>query len=414
MRSPVLLLLLAAIAFAGSLVQIGGLKFYEASSLQDLSSYLASHQGPTFVFVDEEGCPACEYMKTQVFTNSTVASALSGFNLVAIDITYVPVSSIPVYINGSVFVVENGQAGYTKPYYGPYQVPILGTPTMLVGYDIGGKLYLKGLLLGGLPPQGFLEFLILSGFAVPTETVGVRPPVATTAQSGVQPLLALPVAFAVGAASVFSPCVLPVLTVGAVAVAARRSLWKVLAGMVLSFSAFGVLVSALGQAASGFRVALEGAGGAVLLMLGLLLVVPPLERRFVVAMSGLQTKASKAARGAGDFALGLSLGAVWTPCIAPFMGLAAVSALVSGNFLDGFAIMLAYALGLAAALYAILKAISRWGKKAAVRSMGLSKWGRRLELVVGIASIALGILLLGEAAGLGLWSVVFGKLQSFI
>ncbi|MGC9118621.1 MAG: cytochrome c biogenesis CcdA family protein [Thermoproteus sp.] len=290
--------------------------------------------------------------------------------------------------------------GYTKPYYGPYQVPILGTPTMLVGYDIGGKLYFKGLLLGGLPPQGFLEFLSLSGFTAPTETAEIQQsstPVVTTAKGGVQPLLALPVAFAVGAASIFSPCVLPVLTVGAVAVAARRNLWKVLAGMVLSFSAFGVLVSALGQAASGFRVALEGAGGAVLLMLGLLLVVPPFERRFVVAMSGLQTKASKAARGAGDFALGLSLGAVWTPCIAPFMGLAAVSALVSGNFLDGFAIMLAYALGLAVALYAILKAISRWGRKAAVRSMGLSKWGRRLELIVGIASIALGILLLGEA-----------------
>jgi hypothetical protein len=29
--------------------------------------------------------------------------------------------------------------GYTKPYYGPYQVPILGTPTMLVGYDIGAN-----------------------------------------------------------------------------------------------------------------------------------------------------------------------------------------------------------------------------------------------------------------------------------
>jgi cytochrome c biogenesis protein CcdA len=224
--------------------------------------------------------------------------------------------------------------------------------------------------------------------------------------------LTLPVAFAVGTASVFSPCVLPVLTVGAVAMAARRSLWKVLAGMVLAFSAFGVLVSALGQAASGFKAALEGAGGAVLIALGLLLAVPSLERRFVTAMSGLQTKASKAARGAGDFALGLSLGAVWTPCIAPFMGLAAVSALVSGNFLDGFAIMLAYALGLAVALYVILKAVSRWGKKAAVKSMKLSKWGNRLELIVGVVSIALGALLLAQAAGLGLWSELFGKLQS--
>jgi cytochrome c biogenesis protein CcdA len=417
MRSLLVVLLLAGTALAGSLTQIGALKFYEASSLQDLEAYLASHQGPAFIFINEVGCPACQYMETQVFTNSTVASALSGLNLISIDITYTPISSVPVYINGSVFVVENGQAGYTKPYFGPYQVPILGTPTMLVGYDVGGKLYLTGLLLGGLPPQGFLEFLQLSGFgATPSPTAAEArqqgAAVGAVAQGNAQLFLTLPVAFAVGTASVFSPCVLPVLTVGAVAMAARRSLWKVLAGMVLAFSAFGVLVSALGQAASGFKAALEGAGGAVLIALGLLLAVPSLERRFVTAMSGLQTKASKAARGAGDFALGLSLGAVWTPCIAPFMGLAAVSALVSGNFLDGFAIMLAYALGLAVALYVILKAVSRWGKKAAVKSMKLSRWGNRLELIVGVVSIALGALLLAQAAGLGLWSELFGKLQS--
>ena len=411
MRLWLLALLLAGFALAGSYTSLGGLKFYEASSLQDLSSYLASHQGPVFLFIHEEGCPACDYMITQVFTNSTVDAMLSRFNLVAIDITYVPVSSVPVYINGSVFLVENGQAGYSKPYYGPYSVPILGTPTTLVGYSIDGKLYLKGLLLGGLPPQGLIEFLELSGFAQTQQATSYTQQ-QTAQQNGAGPLLALPIAFAVGAASVLSPCVLPMLTVGALAVAARRSIWKVLLGMALSFSALGIAVSALGQAASGFKVALEAVGGFILMSLGLVLVVPSLERRFVVSMSGLQTRASKAARGAGDFALGLSLGAVWTPCIAPFMGLAAVSALISGNFLEGFAIMLAYALGLAVALYVILKVISKWGRKAALKSMGLSKWGRRLELIVGVASIVMGALLLGEAAGLGLWSALFGRLQS--
>ncbi|MEL9991164.1 MAG: cytochrome c biogenesis protein CcdA [Thermoproteus sp.] len=412
MRSIVFALLFSALALAGSMTQLGGLNFYEASSLQDLNAYLASHQGPVFLFIHEEGCPACEYMISQVFTNSTVASVLSRYNLVAIDITYVSVSSVPVYLNGSVFLVENGQAGYSQPYYGPYSVPIVGTPTTLVGYDVGGKFYLKGLLLGGLPPQGLLEFLSLS--------MSGTPPVAPqraqqgSNSAGGDPLFALPMAFAVGAASVFSPCVLPLLTVGAVATAARRSPARVLGGMALSFSVLGAAISALGQAASGFKAALTGVGGLVLLALGLILVVPSLERRFVLSMSGLQTKASKAARGAGDFALGLSLGAVWTPCIAPFMGLAAVSALISGNFLEGFAIMLAYAAGLAAAIYAILKVVAKWGKKAAVRSMGLSKWGRRLELIVGAVSIVLGVLLVGEALGLGTWSLVFGKLQSLL
>ncbi|WP_167828101.1 cytochrome c biogenesis protein [Thermoproteus tenax] len=410
MRLLLAVLLMAALALAGSVAQLGGLSFYEVSSIQDLSSYLAAHPGPTLVFVHEEGCPACEYMISNVFTNAEVEAALAKFNLVAVDTTYVPVSSIPVYLNGSVFLVENGQAGYSKPYFGPYQVPIIGTPTTLVGDSEGGELYLRGLLLGGLPPQGFLEFLNYSGML--NETALNQPQVSVRQSPGPQPLLALPVAFAVGAASVFSPCVLPVLTVGAVATAARRNLGRVLAGMALAFSAFGAGVSALGQAVSGVKTALEGIGGSVLLLLGLVLMVPALERRFVISMSGLQTRASKMARGAGDFALGLSLGAVWTPCIAPFMGVAAVSALISGNFLVGFAIMIAYALGLSLAVYAVLKAVSKWGKRAAARSIGLSKWGRRLELIVGAVSILLGILLLGEALGLGTWSATFGQLES--
>ncbi|MEZ0249125.1 MAG: cytochrome c biogenesis CcdA family protein [Thermoproteus sp.] len=410
MRSIVFVLLFSALALAGSVAQLGGLNFYEASSLQDLNAYLASHQGPVFLFVHEEGCPACEYMISQVFTNSTVISVLSRYNLVAIDITYVRVSSVPVYLNGSVFLVENGQAGYSQTYYGPYSVPIVGTPTTLVGYDVGGKFYLKGLLLGGLPPQGLLEFLSFSM----SNTPSVAQQHAQQSPNGAGGLFALPVAFAVGAASVFSPCVLPLLTVGAVATAARRSLAKVLGGMALSFSVLGAAISALGQAASGFKAALTGLGGFVLLALGLILVVPSLERRFVVSMSSLQTRASKAARSAGDFALGVSLGAVWTPCIAPFMGLAAVSALISGNFLEGFVIMLAYAAGLAVALYAILKAVAKWGKRAAVKSMSLSRWGRRLELAVGAASIVLGVLLIGEALGLGVWSLLFGKLQGLL
>nr|KJR73830.1 MAG: cytochrome C biogenesis protein [Thermoproteus sp. AZ2] len=415
-------LLLAAVALAGSVVQFGLLKFYEVSSLSDLESYLASHNGPVLLFVHEEGCPACDYMISQVFTQPSVADAVGGMNLVAVDITYVPVTSLTVYANGSIFVVENGQAGYTKPLYGQQTLPIIGTPTTVVGYDEGGKLYVKGVLLGGLPPEGFLEFLNYSFGGLPQPAAQASAPSssaqltasASGAGSAGSPLFALPMAFAVGAASVFSPCVLPVLTVSAVTLAARRSLPKILLGMVASFAAFGALVAALGQAAAGLKSALAGLGGAVLLALGLVLLVPQLERRFVVAMSGLQTKASKAARGAGDVALGLSLGAVWTPCIAPFMGFAAVSALISGNFLDGFAIMLAYAAGLAATIYAVLRAVLRWGRRAATKSYRLSRWGRRLELIVGAASIALGALLIAEALGLGAWSAFFGSLQSLL
>jgi len=105
-----------------------------------------------------------------------------------------------------------------------------------------------------------------------------------------------------------------VLGVAAVTHLARRSLPKVLLGMVLSYAAVGVAVAALGGAVAYARQVFLAVGGAALL-LGVVLLVERLSVKYASAVSRLQTFALKRLGSAGDFLFGFSLGAVWTPCI---------------------------------------------------------------------------------------------------
>jgi cytochrome c biogenesis protein CcdA len=209
--------------------------------------------------------------------------------------------------------------------------------------------------------------------------------------------------------------VLPVLTIAATTYLARRSLSIVLAGMAVSYAAIATAVSAaaawVGEVAN---VVLYAVGGVLLILIGAVLVVERLNKAFVVWASRLQTSAYKVSRRGvgkvGDFMLGASLGAVWTPCIAPFFGAVVVANLVasaiSGNYLLLFAATLAYAAGLALMIYILITAVRR-GVTRTTKSVKWGALGRKIEYAVGVASIVLGVLLIGEALGLGTFTFLF-------
>jgi cytochrome c biogenesis protein CcdA len=288
-------------------------------------------------------------------------------------------------------------------------------------------------MVGAAPPDVFLQ-LVKTAYAnlqtqqtpqpantpPPSPERGAAQATRPTSSAEASPLtpgayLQLLASFAAGAVSVFSPCVLPVLTIAATTYLARRSLALVLAGMTLSFAAIATVVTvAASWAGSVVNTVLYAVGGAVLIAMGAVLVVERLNRAFVVWASRFQTSAYKASKlqlgKLSDVALGLSLGAVWTPCIAPLFGAVVVANLVAsavtGNYLALFASTLAYAAGLAAVVYALIN-VARRGALKASKSMKWSMWGRRVEYIVGILSIAFGILLIGEALGLGTFSALF-------
>jgi len=410
MKTVTALLLLAALAAA---LQIGQLQFTEVKSQQDLAVVLG-RDGPVFIFIHQPQCPGCDYLKTQVFPNDRVATALRDINLISIDLADYLVRNVEAVADGRVYIYYGGSLREQKV-SGRQNIPVIGTPTVIMGYAKNGTLRVTFVMIGHADPDTFLRFLDMAyGQQTSTPQRQTRPQ-QHAAGEGAQAFLQIALSFAAGAVSVFSPCVLPVLTIAATTYLVRRSLPLVLAGMAVSYAVIATAVSAaaawVGEVAN---VVLYAVGGVLLVAMGAVLVVERLNKAFVIWASRFQTSAHKASRRgvgrAGDFILGASLGAVWTPCIAPFFGAVVVANLVAsaltGNYLLLFAATLSYAAGLALVIYLLVQAARR-GAGRATKTMKWSALGRKIEYAVGIISIILGVLLLGEAFGLGTFSTLF-------
>lgn len=171
-------------------------------------------------------------------------------------------------------------------------------------------------------------------------------------------MLLLLIAFLGGVLTVASPCVLPVLPVllsGTVGGRARPA--GIIAGFISSFVLItlflSAIVTALGISADWLR---WGAVG-LLFFFGLTLAVPSLQRRFeVLAARAVPQKTGGQPDGfVGGVLVGLTLGLVWTPCVGPI--LASVTTLALSGSVTAFAavVTLAYALGVAVPMLAIMR-----------------------------------------------------------
>ncbi|WP_020652736.1 cytochrome c biogenesis CcdA family protein [Massilia niastensis] len=179
-----------------------------------------------------------------------------------------------------------------------------------------------------------------------------------------------PLAVLAGVLTIASPCVLPMLPLllgTKVTEGGRARPLFVIAGFVLAFSSAGLLL-ALASGADVLQDSVRTIALAMLGATGVLRLWPALYDRLAAAAMALMPAAggavSQARPGnAGGFLLGLTLGAVWTPCAGPV--LASILALVAqSRDLDRAAILLAlYAAG--AALPMLL--IAHGGRAAAGR-----------------------------------------------
>ena len=175
--------------------------------------------------------------------------------------------------------------------------------------------------------------------------------------------IASPLAFLAGLATVASPCVLPVLPFllsATVDRPQRRRPILIVAGFVLSFSAFALALGAVSAAAQLAQETLRN--GAILLLgvSGLLRIWPRpwdlLVERVRPLLARLRgTRADAMPKESGAFMLGLSLGAVWTPCAGPV--LAAILALVvqARDPVRAVSLVGLYALGAALPMLALIQ-----------------------------------------------------------
>jgi cytochrome c-type biogenesis protein len=223
-------------------------------------------------------------------------------------------------------------------------------------------------------------------------------------------------AFAAGAISFLSPCVLP-LVPGYVSYVAGRAASEDAGGSALAlrlpavglsvcfvlgfstvFVALGASATALSQLLLTYRYELNLVGGAIIILFGLLLIglVRPIwlmrEVRFHAAIPG--------GHPISAYVLGLAFAFGWTPCIGPILGAILTVSAASATVSSGVALLAVYSLGLGAPF--LLAALFTDRLMARLKAIG--RVGRLLQLAAGAVMIVMGVAMItGQLSAFSYW-----------
>jgi cytochrome c-type biogenesis protein len=207
----------------------------------------------------------------------------------------------------------------------------------------------------------------------------------------------LGLALLAGILTALSPCVLPILPIVLGTAASEHRLGPVAlaAGLAISFTVIGLFVATVGFAAGIDTGVFRMVSALLLIGVGLVLLVPKLQEQFALAAAPVSNWAGSHSDNftptslAGQFGLGLLLGAVWSPCVGPTLGAASVLA-ARGEDLGQVALtMLAFGIGAALPLM-LLGLISR---EAMMRLRGrLMETGRTGKTLLGLLLVGVGFL----------------------
>lgn len=212
-------------------------------------------------------------------------------------------------------------------------------------------------------------------------------------------------AFAAGLLSILSPCVLPLLPIvlGAAVTQHRWGPLALAAGLAISFTGLGLLIAvagfSLGLDANVFRVV----AAIIMIAMGLVLLMPAWQTRLATAGGPVSDWTDRTFGGfsgsglSGQFAMGLLLGAVWSPCVGPTLGAASLLASQGRDLAQVAVTMAAFGLGAALPL-AILGLLSRSAlMKMRGRMLSAGQFGKAL---LGVALLLIGI---GIVTGADKW-----------
>jgi len=186
-------------------------------------------------------------------------------------------------------------------------------------------------------------------------------------------LVLIIIAFIAGIATALAPCVLPALPVviAAASTGGSRRPIGIGVGLVLSFTVFTLGLSTALRSIGLGPDTLRNVAIAGLLIFGLVLLVPSLDRRLSGVLNPVSGFADRLPKGGDGFTggvlLGGALGLAWTPCAGPILaGLTATIAALGAGFEVGV-VLFFYALGAAIPLVLIA-----YGGRAVVDRLSLS------------------------------------------
>jgi len=227
-------------------------------------------------------------------------------------------------------------------------------------------------------------------------------------------LIGFATAFAAGAISFLSPCVLP-LVPGYVSFVAGSSLEEMrdgaaprlqsatlaltfVLGFTLVFVALGASATALGGLLLSYKMQLGVIAGVIVILFGLhLLGLTPLrlmnqEARFHLDLAG--------GRALSAFLLGIVFAFGWTPCIGPVLGAILTLSASTADVAKGSLLLAVYSLGLG--LPFLLAALFTGTLLARIKALGRA--GRTLQRVAGGLLVAMGLLMVtGQLEVIAYW-----------
>jgi cytochrome c biogenesis protein CcdA len=205
-------------------------------------------------------------------------------------------------------------------------------------------------------------------------------------------------AFVAGILSTLSPCVLPLLPVvlGAAVSEHRLGPAALATGLALSFVAVGLFVATIGYGIGLDARVFRLVAAFLLVAIGLVLLIPRLQEQVAAVAAPISGFADSRLGGfdtsglKGQFALGLLLGAVWSPCVGPTLGAASVLA-SQGHDLPAVAlVMLAFGVGAALPLL-LLGLLSREAMLSWRARLLSAGQGGKLVLASVLIIVGLGI-----------------------
>ncbi|NMM10290.1 MAG: cytochrome c biogenesis protein CcdA [Polaromonas sp.] len=208
--------------------------------------------------------------------------------------------------------------------------------------------------------------------------------------------------FLAGLLSTLSPCVLPIIPIllGSATNAHPRAPLALAGGLAISYAVIGTTLAWAGSALDIDASIFRNVGAVILGLLGLVLISGSLQQRFASATSSLGDAGNNLISRMrldglwGQFAIGLVLGIVWSPCVGPTLGAAVVLA-SQGSHLPQVALLMGI-FGLGAALPVVALAYVSRGAMMKMRGK-LVQAGKTGKMILGTIMIALAVMILSGA-----------------
>ncbi len=217
-------------------------------------------------------------------------------------------------------------------------------------------------------------------------------------------LLSIIVIFIAGIVTIFKPCCLPVVpVVMSGSAGGRLRPLAIVAGMTLSFTLMGTLISGFGAALGNFSFYMRNLSIIFIIAMGAVLFDSDINMEFIKISSSLTQKVrnnvgflnghskNTSEQGLfGGFLLGMSLGIVWIPCVGPILGAVLAYVASVGNMSYGASMLFVYSVGMSLPMLSI----AFYGKKVTNRYKWFSRNGEMLKKLSGLVLIVVGVMLL--------------------